>query len=134
LAVGLQAVQQSSNLGLRQQELGVVLRIGKEGRIQLFQRGVAAEGEICFAFPFCLNDEIVNVIPLFLAAIKSRTRDSKSMIRNVVTRASLTRDLTGVPSPEHNAGANQERDASFQAHDQCRRERCLGHPCGQVPS
>jgi|GEM_PF-1403616 hypothetical protein len=41
---------------------------------------------------------------------------------------------SGVPSPEHSAGANQERDASFQAHDQCRRELCLGHPCGQVPS
>ena len=38
------------------------------------------------------------------------------------------------PSPEHGAGANQERDASFQAHDQCRRELCLEHPCGQVPS
>jgi hypothetical protein len=40
----------------------------------------------------------------------------------------------GLPSPEHSAGANQERDASFQAHDQCRRELSLGHPCGQVPS
>jgi hypothetical protein len=40
----------------------------------------------------------------------------------------------GVPSPEHSAGANQERDASFQAHDRCRRAQSLGHPCGQVPS
>src|ERR1700756_2296479 len=32
------------------------------------------------------------------------------------------------------AGANQERDASFQAHDKCRRELRRGHPCGQVPS
>ena len=30
--------------------------------------------------------------------------------------------------------ANPEGDASFQAHDQCRRELCLGHPCGQIPS
>jgi hypothetical protein len=45
----------------------------------------------------------------------------------------LAEDL-GVPSPERSAGANQERDATFQAHDQCRRELSLGHPCGQVPS
>jgi hypothetical protein len=70
LAVGLQPVQQSSNLGLRQQELGVILRIGKEGGIKVFQRGVAAEREICFAFRFCLNDEIVNLIPLFPASDK----------------------------------------------------------------
>jgi Tol biopolymer transport system component len=37
-------------------------------------------------------------------------------------------------SREHSAGANQERDASSQAHDQCRRELRLGHPCVQVPS
>jgi hypothetical protein len=40
---------------------------------------------------------------------------------------------SGVPFPDC-ASANQERDASFQAHDQRRRELCLGHPCGQVPS
>src|SRR6266496_5150381 len=50
------------------------------------------------------------------------------------TSRTLHLKTAGVPSPEHSAGANQERDASFQAHDQCRRELCLGHPCGQVPS
>src|SRR4029077_19606005 len=42
--------------------------------------------------------------------------------------------LLSPPACLGNATANQERDASFQAHDQCRRELCLGHPCGQAPS
>jgi hypothetical protein len=50
------------------------------------------------------------------------------------TLRTLHLKTAGVPSPEHSAGTNQERDASFQAHDQSRRELCLGHPCGQVPS
>jgi hypothetical protein len=40
----------------------------------------------------------------------------------------------GAPSPENSAGANEACSASFQEHDQCRRELCLRHPCGQVPS
>ena len=36
--------------------------------------------------------------------------------------------------PDSIPGANQECAASIQAHDQCRRELLLEHPCGQVLS
>jgi hypothetical protein len=61
-------------------------------------------------------------------------RDDLRFAGNRLKGPKLNLETAGVPSPEHSAGANQERDASFQAHDQCRRELCLGHPCGQVPS
>lgn len=49
-------------------ELWVVFGISKKGKIQVFQRIAGAGREICLAFPFCLNDKIVNVIPSFPAS------------------------------------------------------------------
>ena len=67
---------------------------------------------------------------------RTKLTDGYATVGNIEPDTSRTLHLrtAGVPSPENSAGANHERDASFQAHDQCRRELSLGHPCGQVPS
>jgi hypothetical protein len=62
-AATLQLVEQFADFGLRPHELWVVFRVSKKGGIQVLQR-IRSGQEICLAFPFCLDDKFVNVIPL----------------------------------------------------------------------
>ena len=86
---------------------------------------------------------VIHAPALPFAVIFSARRSVDPFLHQILSRDGMQslekapnthRKTAGVPSPEHSAGANQERHATCQAHDQCRRELSLGHPCGQVPS
>ena len=50
---------------------------------------------------------------------QTKLTDGYAAVGNIEPDTSRTLQLktAGVPSPEHSAGASQERDANFQAHD-----------------